>query len=137
MKKLLSAIFCIAFLSGCMTMHIHRTFSVDYTTYAKRGFFLTEANSVSFEYTPVAHVEVILANGYFNGKNLPDLGIDDGRYVRYDLNSGIDALYNLATELGANGIIGLNFESKALEKRSVIVAAGMAIKITDIDISNY
>lgn len=59
MKKLVTllSIACILFgLSSCVTSKLQYTelvSTLDYTEYTKSGFFITESNSVSFDYAPL------------------------------------------------------------------------------------
>lgn len=38
--------------------------AVDYTKYSENGFFMTEANSVSFRYEPLGSITAIARSGY-------------------------------------------------------------------------
>src|SRR5690606_19343858 len=76
MKKLLWML-SVAFFASCATNKMalpepYTTVSiVDYKFYTERGFFITESNSVSFEYTPVSSIVVKSVPGFLPGNYKP------------------------------------------------------------------
>lgn len=60
-------LFGLFLFQSCVTttplMKVEIVEMMDYSQYAKNGFFITEANSVSFEYEPVGIVQVLLLPG--------------------------------------------------------------------------
>ena len=56
MKKIIISFIILLFFSSCMSTYRSYTIVVDYSRYAANGFFITESNSVSFEYMPVGSV---------------------------------------------------------------------------------
>lgn len=101
---------------------------IDYTPLIKAGIFVTESNSVNFDYTAVGSIVATEKGGWVNGR--PKRPATE------------DALKNIIKELermGANGIINLNIipsveMSDDLMSKvfvSVITVKGMAIKIPD------
>jgi uncharacterized protein YbjQ (UPF0145 family) len=72
---------------------------IDYSLYSEKGFFITESNSVSFEYESIASITMTDESGSINS----DL-------KHPDLNKMIEDLYQLAIKKGANGVINLKIE---------------------------
>jgi len=115
---------------------------VDYGPYTSKGFFITESPSVSFEYTPIGSVSVVLQSGYeikSQSKNKTNYG--DWRNALY--KDAIELLYKKCLEGGANGVVGLKYnyipevrkddaytkiESNGIISPSKIIVSGMAIK---------
>jgi uncharacterized protein YbjQ (UPF0145 family) len=98
---------------------------IDYTPLIKEGIYVTESNSVNFEYTAVASLIATERGGWVNG--MPQRP------------STKKALSNIIQELkrvGANGIINLTVLSSVemvdlKTYASVITVKGMAIKIPE------
>src|SRR5690606_16170414 len=93
---------------------------VDYRPYTETGFFITESNSVGFDYKPVSSVMAIARSGYLpqeRRSNVTDSKpFDDVYYKPERIKAGVrtatpkDAVRELvhqARALGANGIINL------------------------------
>ena len=120
MKKLLLILFA-ACLASCSTYSPLINF-VDYSTYNDQGMFLTESNSVSFEYEPVGSVNVLLYSGYVTSS--PDRTVDyramDYRangyvpttkvnYQDATIQEALRIAVEKAKEQGANVIINLQY----------------------------
>jgi len=128
--------------------------SLDYANYQKKGFFITEAPSVSFAYSPVSSVSSTLYSGYIKVDKkgnkptfTPTRNQDDvygggseaslwgkTQFVAATREVVLEELYRKATESGADGIINLKitYFSYAAAKGyndEGYAASGMAIKI--------
>jgi len=145
MKKSIILILSIFALSSCVTKYPYtvRYSYFDYSEYNKKGFFITESNSVIFEYTPVGSISISIRSGYECEEKL---GINSttkdsliymscGKYKEYNTQKAISALVNLANSNDANGIINLKVEfiPAVYEKGNIIlgegvIVSGMAIK---------
>jgi hypothetical protein len=137
MKKLLVLFVACSFLIGCQTPHRIITHTFDYTEYTDKGFFLTESESVGFDYTPIAGISITLADGTFSkGNPVPEgLGThSSSSVVNFLPKDALKQLYTECIKLGANGVIGLKLQSRhgmdALGRNVVGVTtiSGTAIK---------
>ena len=145
MKKLL-LITLVAALSSCSTAKYAMTVGanvLDYSKYSESGFFITESNALSKEYTPVASIMFEYRSGYEVLK--PEEKITDkrgyvyttkaavyGSYKKVSQEDAIDAMVVMAKEIGANGIINLKLTvlgSSIGRNDSGFSVSGMAIKI--------
>jgi len=111
-------------LMSCSVKHIYTATSqvLDYEKYSKQGFFITESNSVSFDYTPIGSVVVRVFSGYANEgteyvKKFKSNGtyteipkIRKGKWKDCDLNDAFAQLHKEAISKGANGVINLKYE---------------------------
>lgn len=148
MKKILFISIIALFLSSCVTYkpaYTRFTEGVDFSEYTRRGFFITESNSVSFNYDPVGSLSSVVRGGY------EVLGTDTyrsedevygthtkvryGSFIPASVDDALDELYNSARELGADGIINFKltyhpseYEKNVLVRHSSYVVSGMAIK---------
>lgn len=147
MKKILVFLAAALFLSSCVThkpAYTRFTEGVDFSEYTRRGFFITESNSVSFNYDPVGSLTSVVRGGY------ETLGTDThtsdevygtytnvryGGFISASVDDALDELYNSARELGADGIINFRltyhppeYEKNVLVVHSSYVVSGMAIK---------
>lgn len=130
MNKTICSILLILALASCGSLPEpeSRIGVIDYTPLIKAGIFVTESNSVNFDYTAVGSIVATEKGGWVNG--------------RVKRPTAENALKNIIKELermGANGIINLNITpsvemSDDLMSKvfvSVITVKGMAIKIPD------
>ena len=117
--------------------------AVDYTKYSENGFFMTEANSVSFRYEPLGSITAIARSGYEvigsdDSSNFQDdtygkpaKKVKYGEYRSAYPEDALEELYNKALEMGANGVINLKFTYLS-QTNSLIpegwMVTGMAIK---------
>ncbi len=127
MKKLLFTLFVMLLLGSCSMgrQYTENAYVIDYTKY--RGIFITEANSVSFEYEPVGSIVASIGSGY-----------DRRKYITASADDALYVLCEEARKHRANGIINLKItyeweivknsygQSKTL---TGVVATGMAIKM--------
>lgn len=131
MKQLVYGLLLIIIFSSCGSLPVpeSRVGVIDYTPLIKAGIYVTESNSVNFDYTAIGSIVATEKGGWVNGKAKRP--------------TTEDALNNIMKELermGANGIINLNIipsveMSDDLMSKvfvSVITVKGMAIKIPNI-----
>jgi uncharacterized protein YbjQ (UPF0145 family) len=133
MKKIIltSLVFCLFLLfNGCIIRHpyLESISPIDYSEYTKSGFFLTESNSVSFDYNPIGNISATITSGYV-GK----------QFVKATYEDALQLLHENAREMKANGIINLKFSYSIGDHvvnnfdtqnnyYSSITASGMAIR---------
>lgn len=147
---ILSLIFC---LGSCVTVpkwpYIQESSIIDYSQYTNKGFFITQANSVNFDYLAIGSISSKVESGYeiLNTNMVKVLGDDVyspdqktkakikyGKYIRATPEMALENLYKKAVESGANGIVGLTIEpitNYSPHYGNVTVGyfvAGMAIK---------
>lgn len=120
---------------------------VDYSKYNKEGFFITESNSVNFEYDPVATIYIISYEGVHDNAKINDSGwyIDEEGYARQNGTANwyfptpdivLDKAVETAKQKGADAIINIDISS-ATHTRYIgyhgytlngLMVTGMAIK---------
>lgn len=149
MKKYLVLVLITALLSSCAAKYPYKRYStvVDFEKYTSQGFFITESNSVSFDYNPIGSVSAVIESGYeVIGSKVNDqrddvysfksTNVKYGDYIDTNINDVIEEIVIIADEAGADGIINLNiqYESGVYGKYGSVVrppmyiATGMAIK---------
>ena len=153
MKKIVF-ILSVILLMGCSTIgkfpYVQESSIIDYSQYEKKGFFITEANSVSFEYEAVGSVSAKVESGFeIMGSNKVRAVGDDiyqkqmetktkvayGEFVSATPTQALELLYQRAVESRANGIINLKISPITQYTQAygnVITgyfATGMAIKM--------
>lgn len=128
MKNLFLLLLCIFALTSC-AVHLPAPKStvglIDYTEFTQKGIFVTESNSVSFEYQAIGSVFAEETDGWSEKKPEKNRTVYQDEY--YDSYSGKrltgqrkfvpanlnQALQNIAKQLeaiGANGIINLKID---------------------------
>ena len=158
MKRLIFIAVTITLLHGCMIPYVVISSSIDYKKYSDAGFFITESNSVNFEYDPISSVYSFANSGYIKGNSKSPINKNDDLYGNYEDRSDLDkserksrkevrnkfisaspedalhGLYVRAVESGADGIINLKIQPvlsgfKYMSKPIYnYTATGMAIK---------
>ncbi len=136
------AITAISF-TGCGTIKVpYRVLShaVDYGRYYDENFFISESNSVSFEYEPAGTILVSIQPGYevLGERNgYTQYGKDRKLVSEYDV---LDQVKQECEQIGANGIINLKisygnmatslsqWDGTTTESATTITVTGMAIK---------
>jgi uncharacterized protein YbjQ (UPF0145 family) len=120
MRKMILIVAVLPLLfSSCVTERYTEISSVvDYSKYAKKGFFLSESNSVNFEYEAFGSLSVVVLSGKKQGEGYKVASSDDA----------VRLLYEKAKDLGVNGLINVKFDYSTVNKRSLVTASGMAIK---------
>lgn len=133
MKKLFIATILAIGLSSCSQVLLRQpevltSSFIDYSKYTNAGFFITEANSVSFEYKTLGNVTGINLSGYQQEKNVTNSSTekqkDDvytntsnkpyritNKYINATKEKALEELVLRAKSLGANGVINLKFET--------------------------
>jgi len=118
MKKVLLGVLIVTALSGCRSIpyESYSTF-LDYSSYTTQGFFLSESNSVSFEYKALGSLTGTVSDGD-----------DKGEFKRAYMDDAVKVMIDKAKEVGANGIINIKYDIINTNDRITIIARGMAIK---------
>jgi hypothetical protein len=153
MKKLLS-LCLVALITSCSTYKVIYNASsgcIDYSTYTEKGFFITESNSVSFDYKTMGSLYVEISYGYeklseksktyvdVNGIKKTKTYIKTGNWINATSKIALDSMYNKSLSLNANGIINLQTKyfpatfnnNNIMVTGDKIIITGMAIKIKD------
>lgn len=149
MRKYLTLVLMTIILSSCAIKYPYKRYStvVDFEKYTSQGFFITESNSVNFNYMPVGSLSSVVESGYELIGDLVTDRSDDlyhnssssnkyGDYINAAIDDAIEELFLSAKELGADGIINLKTEyisgiySKygSVVRPPMYIATGMAIK---------
>lgn len=147
MKKVILLIFAIGLFTSCVTPQLSEPYGfssfLDYSPLTEKGIYVTESNSVSFDYKTIGSISVTEVHGWVKkGKEKKKskktvYGRDDDMYVRQERNQNagknvyvapslevaMDRMANTLNEVGANGIINLKVRSEA----DRIIISGMAI----------
>lgn len=119
----------IALLSSCVSPKLSQVEMVnflDYSKYTNQGFFITESNSVSFEYAPMATVTVTVLWGD-EAQWVVENGVAKKRYGDASPERALELAVKRSREKGANAIINLHIESVELNGRPGILLTGMAV----------
>ncbi len=154
MKNLIVLAVMAVFLFGCSvhkTPYVSTAVVLDYSEYTNKGFFLSESNSVSFDYKALGSVSAVSTGGYevlstTERKNMqddvytsqePSKSVKYGKYKAASSKDALSSLCNKAMEIGANGVINIStsyipgtYDSKtgALLSGNSYVITGMAIR---------
>lgn len=149
MKKILLMAIALVLFAGCAkTPYTVLSKTVDYSSYCKDGFFITESNSVGFDYEPVGKVVVRISSGYeVLGAENAGRNRSRSHYVKYSKHPKLvtekdvlDQIRRECEEMGGNGIINLSISysvittkknvisNTPMETADIITVSGMAIK---------
>lgn len=128
-RSILSVVLGLLLFSGCVTSkvgYVEQVNTLDYARYNRAGVFLTESNSVSFDYEPVGSISVVVLTGYSKTtKVISKVDSNDGIYgdrnyteTKTKANELIyatpvkvlDVAVAELTKLRANGIINLHIK---------------------------
>ena len=122
MKNLILVFTILLAFTSCQTSkYLLTTNFIDYSAICNNyDFFITESNSVSFEYKPLGSISVECVSGRINTEE--DGSKYDGTFSlgKYKLTSIEDAykeLFNMAVGRGANGVI--NLQSRYISAYSI------------------
>ena len=140
MKKILLTISAILTLclGSCMPRFSDRFYYLDYSRFTEKGFFITEAPTVPFDYLPVGSVVLVERSGKKEITAVHKPGYDGiygednsvttkSKYEYASSGSAMEALYEFAKENNADGIINFNVTSGNENGLSVTIS-GMLIK---------
>lgn len=94
---------------------------IDYQTYAAQGIFITEANSASFDYTPLGSVSVVVFPGYTTAVRPAQNNHEDlygktktteqyNKWQSADVTDAIELAVKEAKQQGGNGIINFKIQ---------------------------
>lgn len=124
MKKSLFLIgIMAAFLTSCAPkmQYVASSTYINYQAYAEQGMYITESNSVSFDYTPLGSVSAIVFPGYvkatrpsqykyedLNGNQ--QLTEDYNKWQPADVSDAIALAVEKAKQQGGNGIINFKVQ---------------------------
>ena len=153
MKHYAIAFLMLIIFSSCATTmkwpYSQESSIIDYSEYEKKGFFITESNSVSFQYSAIGSISAKVESGYevLNATSFQVSGDDIytrqpetrtnikyGKYIKATPEKALAELYSKATQNGANGIIGLeikpitNYSQQYGNVVTGYFVTGMAIK---------
>lgn len=148
MKKAILLIFAIGLFTSCgVTTKLPEPYGyssfLDYSPLTKRGIYVTESNSVSFDYQTIGSVAATEVGGWVKKKEVKEVkkttkdreddmyaGVDRNQnagkkvHVSPSLNAAMERMANTLKDVGANGIINL----KVQMDHHRIVISGMAIR---------
>lgn len=148
MRKVLFLILSIGLFTACVTPKMPAPYGfssfLDYSPLTDKGIYVTESNSVSFDYKTLGSVSATEVGGWVkkgkepkttreSNKSRDDdmyVGIEKNQYtgknvyVTPSLDVAMDRMANTLKEVGANGVINL----KVHWESNRIVISGMAIR---------
>ncbi len=144
MNKLIAGIISIFLLCSCKT-EFHDVHSyIDYAVIQQTlGVYVTESNSVSFDYEPLGSIYVEQSSGHkaykvMVTKTVQDYNYQDvtrvyeqtkyGDYILATPQLAIQRAAQIARDKGGNGIINLKYQSILDNEKRVIIVTGMVIK---------
>lgn len=156
MKKAISLLLISGCLGACATMLPRRPTSlsltvIDYSKYSDASFFITESNSVAFDYKPLGSLMAGFQSGYETVKNdvvavpvkkkkwyddneaeTPKPAQTTNVFIAATPEKSVDELVKKAKEIGANGLINLKVvyvpSVDAFLRYDSYHATGMAIR---------
>lgn len=127
MRKIACTLLLSILISSCVTLPMPKSELgvIDYTPMVKEGIYVTESNSVNFEYTAVGSIMAVEKGGWINDT-----------YQKPSAQKAFSSISKELNRIGANGIINLSISSSVEMTElktyvSVITVKGMAIKIPD------
>lgn len=123
--KIIFFALCCVLVSSCETVHIPQstvTVIRDYTPMTDKGIFVTESNSVDFDYVPLGSV-VSVTNGAYRSS------VETGtKYENVDLEKAFEEISKMLVVMDANGLINLKIESSFDDLMHYMTVTGMAIR---------
>lgn len=154
MKRFCIVILCVLLMAPSCTTVKYRSFEsvsfLDYSLLTDKGIFVTESNSVGFDYKAIGSIYIEIRSGA-NEKQKTSRSLRDKRESRDDVYSesskseitytsatiedALNKLSNQLTDVGANGIINLKISQvpATLITQNIFlgpgyIITGMAIK---------
>lgn len=141
MKKLIFLICTVlaVAMSSCLSKFSDKFYFLDYSRFTEKGFFITEAPSVPFDYNPIGSVLLEEKSGTKEITAVHKPGTDSiygednsvttkNKYEYASSDTALEALEKFAKENGADGIINLRVTSYHVGNRFTISISGMLIK---------
>lgn len=133
MKKFTLLVF-IALAACSAPQYMLQTVTTDFSAYTRQGFTFS-TTTINQAFTPVGMVEAVCFEGVVAGERTKDLR--DPLYITPQRGNIalcttpdlVDALYQEATRLNANGVINLEFSTQLINGREAFVARGEAVRI--------
>ena len=140
-KKISCLLFCVLVLSACSVSTLpapkSEVIMIDYSILTQKGYFVTESNSVNFDYEAIGSIYAEEVGGWVpkDGKSKStdpkeNYYINSNRKHIYQEPNLQNTYANIANKLkavGANGIINLKISNYS----NKIIITGMAIKKKD------
>lgn len=140
MKKtlfMIVAMVAMLMMSSCSPLTFEQNAGyIDYSAFP--GIFITESNSVSFEYQPIGSLYAEEISGQYQvvkkkvGNNEiygDEYAVVEGKYRYADPQSALAYAVQKVKQMGGNGIINLKINSaKSEDKRRMYYVTGMVIK---------
>lgn len=124
-SKIIFLALCCLLVSSCETVNIPQvtvTVIRDYTPMTDKGIFVTESNSVDFDYVPLGSVVSVTSGAYSSS-------VDKGvKYENVDLGKAFEEISKMLVVMDANGLINLKIESSFDNLIHYITVTGMAIR---------
>ena len=118
MRKILLLMLVAFSLASCVSVQqFTSTTIVDYSEFAKQGIFVTESNSVNFDYKPLGSVVS------FTQSALSSFGSQ-----KIDADKAFMEIASKVKEVGGNGLINFRLNVMASGASSVMTVSGMAIR---------
>ena len=118
MKKILLSMLMAIGLASCVSVQQFTTTTViDYSEFAKQGIFVTESNSVNFEYQPLGSVI-----------SVTQAALSGIVSQKIDANKAFMEIATKVKEIGGNGVLNFKFNVITTSSSSVMTVSGMAIK---------
>lgn len=98
MKKIILLLLVLPFIFGSCMPKIHMaSYSIDLFKYNQEGFFITESNSVSFQYDPICIISTSGTGYEYHKEKIVKLSLEDvfDKFVSDCKNKGADAVINI------------------------------------------
>lgn len=137
MKKVVLIALTLVALGSCTPLVFEQNAGyIDYSAFP--GIFISESNSVSFEYQPIGSLYAEEISGQYQvvkkkvGTNEiygDEYAVVDGKYRHADPQSALAFAVQKVKQMGGDGIINLKINSaKSEDKRRMYYVTGMVIK---------
>lgn len=118
MRKILLLMLVVFSLASCVSVQQFTTTTiVDYSEFAKQGIFVTESNSVNFDYKPLGSVVSVTQGA------LSSFGSQ-----KIDADKAFMEIASKVKGVGGNGLINFRLNVMASGASSVMTVSGMAIR---------
>ncbi|MBF0577700.1 hypothetical protein [Dysgonomonas sp. GY617] len=118
MKKLIFPIIAMCLMFSCTPKVYMNSYSVDLSKHYASGMFITESNSVAFDYEPIGLVGIEGGGKEYKESKVVKLTLDDV------FNQFVDN----CKKLGANAVINIKIEQIHNTGGNTYYISGMAVK---------